>query len=455
MKSFDRMILVVLLVLLVLLAAVVAAGNRAGLPAPQFVPENASVGARGPITLVFSEPVLVESIESRLKLDPVVSGRVTVLTDPGRRGYAVSFWPDQPLLPGQRYSLVLAAGVRSQSGLELRSPVTWEFTPRQAEILFLSPTERPELWQAVGDGTEPKQLTSTGGSLFDFEVSLDGSWIIYSVINQQGGIDLWQMNRWSGETQMLLPCQTDWCNNPVYSPDGTKIAYSRRKSGALPGEGPGVPRMWMLDLVQQSTDALYVDPNIGGFDPAWSPDGRFLAFFDGLSQGVRVLDLTSRTDFLLPSQMGVVGEWSPDSRRILFVDFVTTDAGPNVSIYEVEVESQQIRRVLDEDVNQVDYSVPAWASDGETLAVAVRFFSDGPGKQLWMLRQDGAQRQPITNNQLFTHASYHWDPAGTKLVYQRLEFGRSGTLPQVVVWDRLTDQSIVVAENAFLPLWVP
>jgi Tol biopolymer transport system component len=447
--------MLILLGLGLLLGAIILAGNLAGLPAPVLIPEDRFVGAYGPVTLAFKELVQIESIETRLRLDPPVEGLFRQTQAEDRSGFLITFWPARPLQVGQRYTVSLDAGVRSQSGMELRRAFSWQVSVRPADILYLSPTDRPELWRISTDGQQPTQLTQTDGSIFDYHVSPDGSRIIYSVINEQKGIDIWQLDFLAGSAQVLLPCGADWCSSPTFSPDGTKIAYSRRRSGAFPGEGPGVPRIWLLDLQARSTDALYVDPNIGGFDPVWSPDGRYIAFFDGLSQGVRVLDMLVRTDFLLPSQMGASGQWSPDSQRLLFTNFESSGDSPFVAVYEVDVQTQQIRRVLGEDFDQVDYSVPVWQPDGQMLAVALRLFTGSPSKQLWLLDLEGQQRQSITDNQMFTHASYHWNPGGNLLVFQRLELGKAHTLPQIALWDRQTGQTLLLAENAFQPHWKP
>jgi Tol biopolymer transport system component len=153
--------------------------------------------------------------------------------------------------------------------------------------------------------------------------------------------------------------------------------------------------------------------------------------------------------------MGTSGAWSPDSQRFLFINFESGDSAPFVAVYEVTVQTQQIRRVFGEDFDQVDYSVPSWQPDGQQVAVALRLLSGSPSKQLWIQDLEGQQRQSITDDQLFTHASYHWDPSGNQLVYQRLELGKANTLPQIAVWDRQSGQTTILAENAFQPLWIP
>ena len=78
------------------------------------------------------------------------------------------------------------------------------------------------------------QLTNTSGRVFDFNVSPDGERIAFSSYDDQGGISLWTVDR-SGNAQILLDCGEDWCINPDFSPDGSKLAYVRRSAGISEG----------------------------------------------------------------------------------------------------------------------------------------------------------------------------------------------------------------------------
>ncbi len=460
-RSFDLRFWLILAGLGGLLAVIALAGDLAGLAAPQLLPANGEIGMAGPVTLLFPEPMSPESVETRLNFDPPQSGRYVWNSQDGRPERMVSFWPDKPFQPGQTYVVRLAAGALGQSGLTLRRAFAWQVKIRPAEVLYLSPSASPELWRAAPGSGLLVQLTHTGGAVFDYGISPGGQEIIFSAYNEQSGVDLWQISREGGEPQLLLPCQSDWCVNPAYAPDGRTVAYSRRKSGAAPGEGPGVPRIWLIDLSTRATDILFPNPGVGGFDPDWSPDGRYLAFFDALSGGIRVLDIAAKTDFLLPSQMGANGAWSPDSRYLVFTDTIVAASGPYVAVYIVDVQTQEVRRILSDDLDQVDYSSPVWTADGAGLVAALRLMTGSPTRQIWLISLDlesGLEREKrlaITSDQLFTHASYHWDLAGENLVYQRLEIGVSSPVPQVGVWNRASQEASILAEDAFQPRWIP
>jgi TolB protein len=451
MNRFDRRIVLILLGLVALLILAGLTGRLSPLALPVFALPADGIGPRGPLVLNFSVPMQPETVESRLSLDPPVHGRFIWSGD----ARSVSFLPQQALDPAQVYTLRLAAGSRAQGGRELRMDHGWQAAVRQAAVVYLAPSQGSELWRASVDGKPPVKLTETGGKVYDFAVSPDGNTITYSAQNEQKGLDLWEIERRGSQPRLLLPCQADWCTGPAYAPDGSRIVYTRRQAGSHPSGGPEAPRLWVLELNGLSTAALFQDTTIGGYDPAWSPDGRYLAFFDGLSNVMRVLDLQAKTDFSVPSEMGVIGAWSPDSRHLLTVNLNLSGEQAYITVEELDVQTREVRQILGDVDQPREYSVPAWSPDGAWLAIAVRPVTGAMGKQLWLFHPDGTGGIQITDDLLVNHASYHWDPTGQKLVFQRAQLGSSDAKPEVAVWDRKTGEINPLAEDAFLPQWIP
>lgn len=455
MPRLYRRILWVLVGLAGFVLGLLLVRNLAGLPAPQLDSKGNEISSAGPLRFIFSEPVNEESAESRFSIAPAVKGRFQWTSQGTPPEQVLLFWPDEPLRPGLAFTIRIDAGVTGQNGLILRRQAVWNVKVREPEILFLSPIDQPEIWRVKAPGQPPRQITFTGGKVFDYQAAPDGSKIIFSARNSQNGLDLWEVDRDGGQSTLLLPCQSDWCNNPAYSPAGTQLAYSRRQMMVKESPEPGAPRIWLLDLTTMATERLYNDPNVGGFEPVWSPDGKFLSFFDGLAGGVRIINLKTRADFLLPSQMGMSARWSPDSQKTLFTEYVETDAEPNIRVFQVDVDTQEIRRVLGETPEAMDYSLPEWNPDGEWVAVALRPMTGSASKQIFLMRLDGSDAQAITADQLYTNTSCRWDPGGNWLLFQRLKIGASDQKPEVMLWDQ-QDRSIgVAAEDAFLAAWLP
>ncbi len=440
----------------VLSAVIILLAELAGSEGAHLVAESTdgllSIGFRGPIMLEFAEAMQQDGFESRLSFDPVLEGSFAWEENGSQ---VVYFWPEHPLQPGQRYSIRLSAGTKSQNGRAIVKAQTWQVVVRQAELLYLSPSQAPELWKVSNSGEKPTRLSNTGGRIIDYGVSFDGKNIVYSVKNREQGIDLWEMDRRGGSAKILLPCGTDWCGSPTYSPNGALIAYSRRRISGLPGRQPETPRIWILDRTAQTTTELFASSQAGGGRAAWSPDGRFLAFYDEISGGVRVYNMANRESFLLPAAEGTGIEWSPDSLSLLYLQAGISGETPYSSVYQADMRTQETRKILGEDA--ADYSVPAWFSDGEWAVVGQRLAGGSLTRQLWLVELSAGQngRQAITDDVLFNHGGYQWEPGGSRLVYQRLEFGNSDSLPQVVAWNRQNGQTLLLAEDAFQPLWIP
>jgi TolB protein len=124
--------------------------------------------------------------------------------------------------------------------------------------------------------------------------------------------------------------------------------------------------------------------------PAWSPDGRKLAYvsFERGNSSIYIQDISSGARELVASFRGINGapNFSPDGRRLA----LTLSKSGNPEIYVMDLGSKQLRQVTDQfgiDTEAV------WSADGGSLY----FTSDRGGKpQIYQVPSSGGSASRVT-----------------------------------------------------------
>ena len=96
------------------------------------------------------------------------------------------------------------------------------------------------------------------------------------VTNEEGGQDLWKVDRSASNNHLLVNCRKDSCRQAAYSPDRRSLAFSRFSADST----STYSRIWLLDITSGEVTPLYEDESRSGSSPLWSPDGRYLAYKD-------------------------------------------------------------------------------------------------------------------------------------------------------------------------------
>lgn len=320
---------------------------------------------------------------------------------------------------------------------------------RSLELAFLAPTENGyELMRTRENLGQAAKLTETGGKVSGFAVSPDGEKILYSVKNDAGGSDLWQMDREGEKHARIVQCEADSCEGALWAPDSQRAAFIRTKSD-------GTVMLLVWNSGEKESKELRVVMN--GAEPAftWSPGGTQIAYFDPQASQLKTIDVDTG-EALTAHPVQVIGapDWSPDGSRIAFSGEEEVDGFARSGLYVYDLQSKSAKQIQT-GLAGADVSPPQWSPDGNWLLIGQRTLPGSPAKQLFLIRADGLDFEPVVEDLTATHSAYGWSPDGKRIVYQQFELGSSQNRPEVWVWERASGENRKIAADGLLPQWLP
>jgi dipeptidyl aminopeptidase/acylaminoacyl peptidase len=224
--------------------------------------------------------------------------------------------------------------------------------------------------------------------------------------------------------------------SPAISPDGKLVAYTIRETNW--DENAYETEIWLAD-VQSGTTRQLTNGRKSSTAPAWSPDGKRLAFGSDREdkRQIYVIDLAGGEAMKLTSAEESVAAfaWAPDGRSLAFTssdprtdalkdrekkyaEFDVIDADHRMShLYVVDVETKKIRRLTSGafTVGRFD-----WSPNSREIAFDHRINSDpangGSADISVVTVADGAVRKLVT--QEGPDSNPMWSPDGSTIAFE-------------------------------------
>ena len=190
-------------------------------------------------------------------------------------------------------------------------------------------------------------------------------------------------------------------SQPSWSPDGTKIAFVSDRDGN--GE------IYVMNADGSNQTRLTNNADFD-FDPAWSPDGSKIAFtntHDGLEIYVMGANGSNPTRLTNNTSADSQPSWSPDGTKIAFT---TQRAGlPLVFVMNADG-SNQVNITQSTTLDSAD---PEWSPDGTTIAfTSYNRVGQTNADEIFLMNADGSNIRRITTTTFDEH-DLSWQPSGS------------------------------------------
>ena len=273
-----------------------------------------------------------------------------------------------------------------------------------------------QIWTVNPDGTGLTQLTigndgSTRCGAGDEEPvwSPDGTRIVFTS-SRSGVQEVWVMN-WDGSGQTRLThtgaddesCEDDqFSENPSWSPDGTKIIFTRAVSGQRED-------LWIMNADGSNPHLFYASTDIDTDDSEamYSPDGKLIAFQKDGNVCAQLWIMNANGT----NVHAVIGDqechtyenysWSPDSKSIAMTGNV--DAGDEV--YTIWPDGTHfVQRTNDVAGSPSEH--PAYSPDGKKIVIANGSSSD----ELFIMNPDGSSPTKLDLGNFISQGQPDWQP---------------------------------------------
>jgi len=225
-----------------------------------------------------------------------------------------------------------------------------------------------EIWRMKSDGDEQVNLTNSPGSIDEQPAwSPDGKRIAFTT-SRDGNLEVYVMGADGTGLKNLSNSPGSSDSEPAWSPDGKKIAFTSNRTGDLD--------VWIMNSDGSGQTNLTHDATSSDDQPAWSPLGSKIAFVSNRTGNQDIYTIrpsgTGRQDITNNPATDADPAWSPNAKKIAF----TTDRDGDDEVYMMSSTGTTLFNLTNDPGSD---SQPVWSPDQGTR---VAFTSDRQGEPL-------------------------------------------------------------------------
>jgi Tol biopolymer transport system component len=218
-----------------------------------------------------------------------------------------------------------------------------------------------------------------------------------------------------------------WKDSPSFSPDGDKVAYMWN------GDSPGNWDIYIKALGVGTRPFRLTRHPATELSPAWSPDGRQIAFARELEDGTALFVVPSLggqeqkladagMETYIPGVNVSSLSWSPDGKTLVFAERASEHEP--YRIVGVSPETREKRRLTSPPPGSGGDFNPAFSPAGDRLAfVRLRAAAWG-NADVWVQPTAGGEPRQLTAGGYDYVAGLAWTPAGDEIVFSTFPEGR-------------------------------
>jgi Tol biopolymer transport system component len=257
--------------------------------------------------------------------------------------------------------------------------------------------------------------------------SPDGRRLVFTV---RGGETepLYEYDLATQTTRQLFACE-DPClgdDEPVYAPDGTRVAFSRYLAPFVTSAAEGgadVPSdcgLWIGELssgavtqITSNTDPPCYQEN----DAHWSPDGMQLTYWrdpheNGQPTGTAVFTISANgTDeqrLTDPAMFAGSPDWSPDGEWIVFSTYPlhTFQCCQVSNLYRMHPDGSGMEQLTHFETEELRATQPRYTPNGEWIVFTAAVRDES--RSLWAIPAEGGEPIVLAPGGVYTHGT--WQP---------------------------------------------